>query len=321
MAFGITICSQASGQSSQPTVLLIDVENHVEYQDDIADVTKFATIPSLTPAVNFRDFSVATVLADIVAINGQPAKGLYAARARSIITSPTPTAGNGAIADVARAAIREEIFEILNPDGSPVGTIVSLGLSGGAPPPGAPGTQGAADFAITGGTAAFVGMRGVSGSGPSPQTVAARAASMSEDPGSRRILGGGKTRRVLTLYPMFAPQILAVTHSSDFTAISAVKPASSGEILSVFASGLGPTKPGVDPGQPFPAASVSTVTSPVRVTVNGQAAEVTGAVGLAGTVGGYQVNFRLPDGTGSGTATIQLSAAWIAGASVPIAVQ
>ena len=250
---------------------------------------------------------MATVLADIVSINGQPAKGLYAARARSIITSPSAIPGNnGAVADVSRSAIREEVLEILDASGNPVGTIVSLGLSGGAAPPGALSAQAAANFAIVGGTGAFLGVRGSSGSGPSPQGIPARAASITEDPADRRANGGGRTRRVLTLFPMSAPQILAVTHSSDFTLISGSKPAAEGEILSLFATGLGPTRPGVNPGTIFPATPASVVNSPIQVTINGIVAEVLGAVGYPGSVDGYQVNFRVPAGTAKGTATIQL---------------
>ena len=77
---------------------------------------------------------MATGLADIVAVNGQSARGLYAIRARAIVTAPNAGPG-GAIADVSRAAIREEVFEILDASGNPVGSIMSLGLSSGAPPP------------------------------------------------------------------------------------------------------------------------------------------------------------------------------------------
>lgn len=312
----------AQGQQPPPTILTIDVENHVEYQNDTSDVSKYATIPNLTPSVGFRDFSVATVLADIVAINGQPARGLYAARARSIITSPSAIPGNnGAVADVSRAAIREEVLEILDASGNPVGTIVSLGLSGGAAPPGAPFSQAAANFAVVGGTGAFLGVRGSSGSGPSPQGIPARAASITEDPADRRTNGGGRTRRVLTLFPMSAPQILAVTHSRDFTLVSGSRPAAEVEILSLFATGLGPTRPGVNPGTTFPATPASVVNSPIQVMVNGNAAEVLGAVGFPGSVDGYQVNFRVPSGTAKGTATLQLSAAWVPSTAVAIAIQ
>jgi hypothetical protein len=40
-----------------------------------------------------------------------------------------------------------------------------------------------------------------------------------------------------------------------------------------------------------------------------------------GATNAYQVNFRAPDGLQPGTANIQLSAAWIAGSPVKIAVQ
>ena len=56
---------------------------------------------------------------------------------------------------------------------------------------------------------------------------------------------------------MILPQIAttangpAISHSSDFSLVSASKPAAAGEILSLFATGLGPVR-GVVTGQPFP---------------------------------------------------------------------
>jgi uncharacterized protein (TIGR03437 family) len=112
-----------------------------------------------------------------------------------------------------------------------------------------------------------------------------------------------------------------VTHSSDFSPVTASKPAAAGEILSLFASGLGPVTPGVDPGQPFPSSPLTIVNSPVDVTVNGMPAEVLSAIGYPGAVDGYQVNFRMPQNVAKGVATIQVSAAWISGTAVGIAVQ
>jgi uncharacterized protein (TIGR03437 family) len=126
---------------------------------------------------------------------------------------------------------------------------------------------------------------------------------------------------------MSVPQIVntasgpAVTHSSDFSLITASKPAAAGEVLSLFATGLGPTAPAVDPGQPFPSSPAATVNSPIDVKVNGTSAEVLGAVGYPGSVDGYQVNFRVPPGTAKGVATLQVAAAWIAGATVSIVIQ
>jgi uncharacterized protein (TIGR03437 family) len=94
-----------------------------------------------------------------------------------------------------------------------------------------------------------------------------------------------------------------------------------GEILSLFATGLGPTRTSLTPGQAFPSSPLAVVNSPLDVTVNGKSAEVLGAVGYPGAVDGYQVNFRVPPDTGVGTATLQISSAWIPGAPVTIAVQ
>src|SRR5262245_35634577 len=73
--------------------------------------------------------------------------------------------------------------------------------------------------------------------------MALRRASTSEDPGKRRINGGGKTRYVVQLIALTYPEIAmtsirpAVTHSADFTLVTAAKPAAAGEILSVFVRG------------------------------------------------------------------------------------
>jgi hypothetical protein len=313
------------GQAPQPTIVAIDLDNFVQYQSDTSDLSQYGTKPGVTPpgpVLKSADFWVATAVGDIVAVNGQPVRGMYVERARDIATSPNPAPGK-AIGDVTRDAIREEVFEILDASGNAVGSIMGLGLSFGSPPPGAPAAQTGVNFAVIGGTGAFVGVRGISGSGGG----SARQASMTEDPANRRINGGGKSRRILTLYPMSAPQIAmtatgpAVTHASDFSQVTPTKPAAAGEILSVFMTGLGPVRAGVDPGQTFPSSPPAVVNSPVQVTVNGNPAEMLAAVGLPGAVDGYQINFRLPQDTPKGAAAIQVSAAWVAGAPVNIAVQ
>jgi uncharacterized protein (TIGR03437 family) len=63
------------------------------------------------------------------------------------------------------------------------------------------------------------------------------------------------------------------------------------------------------------------VNSPVDVRVNGKPAEILGAVGYPGSVDGYQVNFRLPPDIPKGAASLEITAAWIAGQPVSIAVQ
>jgi hypothetical protein len=313
----------AMGQSPPVTILTIDVENFVEYRQDVSDPTKFASNPNITTAMTPLNFFTATMLADIVAINGQPVKGLYVGRPRAIASTPTPAPGQ-AIADVTSNSFRDLFFEILKSDGTPIGSIAATGLAGGNAPPGAPSVLQGSNWAIIGGTGAFLGARGQAGSGAGNSP---RAASMSEDPSERRINGGGKARFILQVIPMEVPQIAvtpngpAVVHSSDFSLVTPSKPAAAGEILSVFATGLGPVRGGIDPGQPFPSNPLATVNSPVVVTVDGEAAQVLAAVGYPGATDGYQVNFQMPSDTAKGVATLQLSAAWIAGAPVNITVQ
>jgi uncharacterized protein (TIGR03437 family) len=224
-----------------------------------------------------------------------------------------------------RGNVNHQTFEILKSDGTPLGSIMGSGLGVGSAPPGAPLAVSQGNNAIVGGTGAFLGARGQVGQ--TTPVVPPRQASMTEDPANRRRHGGGKGRFVLHVIPLSAPQILmtaggpAVTHSSDFSLVTASKPASPGETLSLFVTGLGPTRPGVDPGQPFPSNPQAAVNSPIQATVNGRPADVLGAVGFPGQVDTYQVNVRIPAGTPAGTARLQLSAAWITGPAVSVPVQ
>jgi hypothetical protein len=324
VAFLLGYNHRALAQPTSWVTLTVNVQDAVEYQDDIGTPPKFASNAGVTPSMPPKNFYVATIIADIVSVNGQAVKGTYVGRSRSVILSPTPagTATSEAIADVTRAALREHVFEIQQADGTPIGSIMSVGLSGGPAPPGAPSTE-KANWAIVGGTGAFLGARGlVTGTG-----AASRAASMSEDPANRRVNGGASYSLIIHVIPMSLPQTVltangpAIVHSSDFTLVSSAKPAAPGETLSLIATGLGPTVPEVDLGTPFPSSPLASVNSPLTVTVNGEAAEVLAAVGYPGSVDGYQVNFQMPSDVQAGNATIQLTAAWIPGTPVSIAVQ
>ena len=316
-------------QVAPPTILQIDTTNVVLYFEDTPDPAMWATDPNVPTRVVTRNFSRALGIGDIVAVNGQPAKGTHTRGAiGNLGLNPAPNPGQ-AIADTMRAAVAVFTFEILKSDGTPIGTIVANGLAGGVAPPGSPlSLTGGNNFVIAGGTGAFLGARGQLGAvAPPPGVSVQRAASITEDPANRRRNGGGTQRWVVHLIPMARPEIViatsgpAISHSSDFSLVTASKPATQGEILSLFATGLGPVIPGVDPGQPFPSSPLAVVNSPVEVTVNGKPAEVLSAVGFPGAVDGYQVNFRVPSDTAKGPASIQVTAAWISGAAVNIPVQ
>jgi uncharacterized protein (TIGR03437 family) len=337
LAISILIASgyvnPARGQAS-PATIVVELENVVEYQVDTTDLSKWGTNSNITQGAIAQGKGVGCAgvpiigYGDIVSVNGQPARGTYAVRGTSVCMNPAPTPGAFSISDTTWNSKRDETFEILQSDGvTPVGTIMTIGLNSGSPTPPGP-RAGNHNYAIVGGTGAFFGIRGQKGGANNrlSSAIPERTASITEDPANRRQNGGGHIASVLYVIPMSRPDIVltangpAVTHSSDFSLVSASKPATAGEILSLFATGLGPTRPSPDAGQPFPSNPLAVVNSPIDVTVGGKSAEVLAAVGYPGSVDSYQVNFRVPPGTPRGAATIQITAAWIPGAPVSIPV-
>lgn len=319
-------CGIGLAQVSPATILEVDVENRVSYSDDTFDFSKLGTDPGVTTAVPSRNFRKSVTIGDIVAVNGQPAKGTFVGSFRQLFFRPEPTPGQ-AIADITRNSVLEFAFEILKIDGTPIGAIMAAGLGTGSAPPGAPLAVTQGNVAIVGGTGAFLGARGQSGQTVTAQTIADRQASMSEDPANRRRNGGGgRTRFLFHLTPLARPEIVitpsgpAIFHS-DFSLVSAAQPARAGEVLILVAAGLGPTRPGVDPGKPFPADPLPEVNSPLEVTVDGRPAEILLSIGRPNTIDRYRVDIRVPEGTTSGLATIHLTTAWIAGPEVTIAIQ
>lgn len=323
-----TFTQPGMAQVAPPTILQIDLADYTLYRQDVADPARFATEPSAAPIGTLRNFYPAVHLADIVTVNGQQMKGNFAATQVVVAFRPEPAPGF-AIGDTVRNTMSSITLEILKSDGTPIGTIMASGLSSGPPPPGSPVPvstvlQGGHNLAITGGTGAFLGARGQLGAAP----PVARSTSVIEDPSNRRRNGGGAGRWRWTAHviPMSTPEVVtgagapAIFHA-DFSPVTAARPAKSGEILIVQATGLGPTAPGVGPGQPFPNDVCPAVNSPLAVTVNGQDAEVVNGCGWPGLVDTYRVDFRVPPGMVAGTASVQLSAAWITGTPVQIATQ
>jgi hypothetical protein len=298
-------------QSLPPVLFKIDFENLVRYDNDTADWTKLGTNPNKSTSlpVPGPTFGSGTGVADIVAVNGKPVKGVFVIREFIARLTVNATPGQ-AIADITADTYADTTIAILKADGTPVGSLSTIGLSGNS--------------TIIGGTGAFLGARRQvipsGGAGP-------RRTSVIEDPSIRRAIGGGKNTSQLLVIPMSRPEIVAtaqgpaVVHANDFTLVTAAKPAKAGEILTLFATSLGPTQPGVDPGQPFTADPLQVVNSPVDVTINGAVTEVLYAGGYPGTTDTYQVNFRLPSVVAPGMARLQITAAWIPGKEANIAVQ
>jgi uncharacterized protein (TIGR03437 family) len=324
----LTSTTLGLAQSPPVTVLQVELTNYVNYYVDVADPLRIGSSPGVTPLpAGFNStFKTQIGVGDIASINGEPAKGIWIFRALALNLSLTPAPGR-AIADLGRVAAYDLFADVLQQDGTHIGIITGGGLGGGMPPPGAPTAAAASNLSITGGTGAFLGARG--------QTAVTgganlRAASAAEDPANRRLNGGGVLRMIVHLIPMTTPEVLtlaagpAIFHASDFSPVTANRPARAGEMLIAGVSGLGPVRPNLGPGAPFPPfeqGNLHQVNSPVSVSVNGQKAAVVNKAGWPTLHNVYRVDFVVPDGTAPGMATLALSVAWINGPEVKFPVQ
>jgi len=306
----------AAGAAGQelPVILDVQVENSVGYTADVTDPSKVARTPGpvvgLT-AAELGNFWRSVGLADVTAINGRPAKGVAITGLQALVLRPVPTPTQ-AIADVQRGSFIENAYEFLKPDGTSFATIYAVGLI----------RAGATVGAIVGGTGAFEGARG----SVTQQGGGTRVASQLEDPSMRRINGGGELRHVFRIFPMFRPEVLVgpngpVVFHNDYRPVTAASPARAGETLIVYAKGLGPTNPSVNPGDPFSNEPLAIATSPVEVLLNGKSSPAINQVGVPGTTDTYRVDFRVPDDTVTGTASVQISAAWVKGSAVSMPVR
>jgi uncharacterized protein (TIGR03437 family) len=321
-----------NGQTPAATVLRIEIENYVPYHYDVFDASKFSNVADITTVPVTYPFGQVILIGDIVAVNGKPAKGLWALRGTNLYLTPDVGAQSPGsfslhpqgIADIIRFHIEDTIWEILQADGAPIGTIMASGFSRGTPPPGATPDWQFDNLTITGGTGAFLGMRGQGGV---IDLGSPRQASVTEASANRRVLGGAKRSYVLELLPMFVPQVVAtssgpaVVHASDSSPVTSDKPAKPGEVLTIYARGLGPTNPSVVPGLSFPAGPLALVNSPVEVSAGGTTVSAGYAGGYPGAVDAYQVNFTLPATTPTGRVPLHVSQAWISGPDVMIDVR
>ena len=199
---GAMLSSGVAAQESRqaPLEVRVDVNNYVLYNYDTFDTSQFGTNPSSTHAM-MKTYNYHISIGDIIAVGGKPAKGTLLCTHTMFVLSPTATVGSmKAIADTARSMVDDCSLEILDDDGTAVGTVFIHGLFGGAPPPGAPMALARSNLIVAGGTGAFLGARGQAGQ-TGPWTP--RVASVTEDPAQRRVNGGGMESIVLQIFPMF----------------------------------------------------------------------------------------------------------------------
>jgi len=319
----------ADAQAQAGSILHVEIINATLYRRGYCSIADQGKDPTKLPTSTITPFVTGIGIGDIVSVNGQPVKGtaLQYFQGGSLASTFTPGTKIADITSAPSGASWDLTF--LNPDGTLIGSIHIDGNGGGPPPPGAPKEVSGSSLMVTGGAGPFFGARGYWQ--PVQDSVSGeRQTTDCEDPAYRRInadAGGNKRHGLLYLVPMAAPQVVitpngpAVVHGSGGSLVSSAKPARAGEILTLFATGLGPTKPGVDPGQPFPASPLQNVNSPGQVLVNGNSADVLYAGGYPGATDGYQVNFRVPDATAPGQASLQVAAAWVTGRAINIPVE
>jgi uncharacterized protein (TIGR03437 family) len=299
-----------------PVILQVDVESQVRYAGDVADSSRVAQSPVPVPISPTRavNFGTSLIFGDIAAVNGSPAKGAWVTLEHNIRLNPAPVPG-AAISDATQPSLGFLSLEFVKPNGDHIGSIFGMGAVGSP----------MKSWAIVGGTGPFVGAKGTMIATANP---AVRTTSQAEDPSMRRSNGGGRGAYVIQLIPMFRPEVLVgpngpvVFHGDDWSPITAERPARPGESLILYAKGLGPTNPSVNPGDPFPSEPpFALVTSPVEVLVNGRSVPAINRLGVPRTTDTYRVDFRMPDDTQAGLAAVQLSAAWVKGAAVRIPVR
>ena len=118
----------------------------------------------------------------------------------------------------------------------------------------------------------------------------------------------------------FAPGFYAQVGPTGVLSADA-NPVKTGDLVIVYAAGLGPTNPSVLTGQPAPPLASTIASSHVSVTLGGTQAKVQYSGLTPGAVGLYQVNYFIPSGLASGVHTVLLSVNGVSSPAAKVLVQ
>ncbi|HYM09088.1 MAG TPA: hypothetical protein VEU62_00070, partial [Bryobacterales bacterium] len=103
----------------------------------------------------------------------------------------------------------------------------------------------------------------------------------------------------------------AVLKNNDFSVVSSSNPATTGDVLSIFCTGLGAVTPALGSGALAPGANAGTIpvtAATPTVTVGGVSADMLASVTAPGFAGVYQVIIRVPSGVPSGNQPLVITA-------------
>jgi uncharacterized protein (TIGR03437 family) len=109
---------------------------------------------------------------------------------------------------------------------------------------------------------------------------------------------------VYTIAPNGKGPVTAVNQDGSLN--SQARPAGKGQIVTIYAAGLGSLNPPLTTGQAPPLSQLSNTTWPVTAVIDGITAPVTFAGGAPGYPGLYQVNVMVPATAASGTRSLTL---------------
>ncbi len=123
-----------------------------------------------------------------------------------------------------------------------------------------------------------------------PWEVVDRAATISVTNGVWNLTLGNS---VLSSWPGLFSLVL---HSADYSLVTSNNPAVGGEVVLLYATGLGPVSNTPVDGTPAPDAPLAVTTNPPEVSIGGEAASVLWSGLAPGFVGLYQINVQVPTG-------------------------
>jgi uncharacterized protein (TIGR03437 family) len=119
-----------------------------------------------------------------------------------------------------------------------------------------------------------------------------------------------------------AGAIIGIQPDGNEFLVTPAQPASVGDILSIYCSGLGAVSPAVPDGAAAPLSTLSRTVNPVTVTIGGISAQVQFAGLAPGYAGLYQVNAYVPQGVAAGAAApVILTTAGVSSSPVTVAIQ
>ena len=99
----------------------------------------------------------------------------------------------------------------------------------------------------------------------------------------------------------------AALHASDNSLVTTDKPATAGEYISVYLTGLGAVTPTIPDGDAGPASTFSTTVNTITVLVGGRSATVSYSGLAPGLAGLYQINFQVPSGVATGDVSLGIA--------------